>query len=57
VRRIRILAGGIEQEAELNETSTAQRIWDALPFEVAGSRWGDEIYFAIPVRAGTERGQ
>jgi len=56
-RAIRILAGGVEQEAELNDSQTAARIWDALPFEVAGSRWGDEIYFSVPVEAGTERGQ
>ena len=57
VPKIRISAGTIQQDAELNETQTAQRIWEALPFEIAGSRWGDEIYFWIPVQAGTERGQ
>jgi hypothetical protein len=57
VRTIRISAGAVRQDATLNDTETARRIWDALPFEVAGTRWGDEIYFAIPVRAGTERGQ
>lgn len=55
--RISITAGSIQAEAELNDTTTAQQIWAALPFEVAGSRWGDEIYFAIPIEAGTERGQ
>jgi len=57
MRTIRISAGAVRQDATLNDTRTAGLIWDALPFEVAGSRWGDEIYFAIPVRAGTERGQ
>ncbi len=57
MRKIRISAGSVEQIAELNDTQTAQRIWDALPFEAAGSRWGDEIYFSIPVHCGTERGQ
>ena len=57
MRTIRISAGAVTQEATLNDTETARRIWDALPFEVDGSRWGDEIYFAVPVRAGTERGQ
>ena len=57
MRTIRISAGAVRQDATLNDTRTAGLIWDALPFEVAGNRWGDEIYFAIPVRAGTERGQ
>jgi hypothetical protein len=57
VRTIRISAGGVQQEAELNDTRTAQQIWDALPLEASGGRWGDEIYFSIPVQAGTERGQ
>jgi uncharacterized protein len=54
---IRISAGEVHQEAELNATATARLIWDALPIEASGSRWGDEIYFSIPVRTGTERGQ
>jgi uncharacterized protein len=57
VRIIRISAGAVRQDATLNDTETARRIWDALPFEVAGTRWGDEIYFAIPVRPATEQGQ
>ncbi len=57
MRKIRITSGDVSQTATLNDTRTAQLVWDALPFDVAGSRWGDEIYFAIPVLAGTERGQ
>ena len=55
--QIRITAGDVEQTATLNDTRTAQQIWDALPFTISGSRWGDEIYFSIPVDCGTERGQ
>jgi hypothetical protein len=57
VRTILITAGPVRQVAELNDTQTARQIWDALPIETAGSRWGDEIYFAIKVEAGTEHGQ
>jgi hypothetical protein len=37
-------------EAELNESPTAQAIWKALPITARGNRWGEEIYFTIPVR-------
>ena len=37
--------------AELNDSATAQAIWDALPITGSASIWGDEIYFEIPVRA------
>lgn len=49
MRRIRISAGGVTAEAALLETATANAIWDALPLRGRGSRWGDEIYFEIPV--------
>jgi len=41
-------------EAELNDSKTAQLIWDALPIVVSGNTWGDEIYFSIPVNTGSE---
>jgi len=49
MRRIRITAGGISVTAELNDSPTADAIWNALPLEARGSTWGDEIYFSIPV--------
>lgn len=52
--RINIKAGKIEITAELNNTRTAQAIWTALPIKGQGERWGDEIYFAIPVSLGPE---
>jgi len=48
-RRIIIQVGDINLAAILNETETAFRIWEALPFEAKGTRWGEEIYFEIPV--------
>ena len=56
-RQMTIRAGAVEVRAELNETKTASAIWEALPIEVRGNTWGDEIYFAIPVKMKTERGQ
>ena len=48
--RIRITAGTVVVDASLNETPTAQAIWQALPLEARANTWGDEIYFNIPVR-------
>lgn len=48
--RIRITAGSVSVEAELNDSPTARKFLEALPIESAGSRWGDEIYFSTPVR-------
>jgi hypothetical protein len=36
--------------AELNESETATAIWKALPVSSRVRRWGQEIYFDIPVR-------
>ena len=47
--RIRIRCGDLEASATLNDSSTAQAIWDALPIEGSANVWGDEIYFRIPV--------
>jgi hypothetical protein len=57
VKRIRIEAGSIEALAELNDSGTAQAIWEALPIRGQASLWGDEIYFSIPVSMGLEKGQ
>lgn len=48
-RQILIEAGPIEAHAELVENATADAIWEALPLEGRANRWGEEIYFDIPV--------
>ncbi len=48
-RRIAITAGEVRREAVLDDSATADAIWEALPIDGQGSRWGDEIYFEIPV--------
>jgi len=46
----------LKVEAELNASKTAQLIWEALPIEGRANLWGEEIYFAIPVKTGLEQG-
>ena len=55
-KKIKIITGELKVEAELNESKTAQLIWEALPIEGENNRWGEEIYFAIPVKTGSEQG-
>jgi hypothetical protein len=55
-KKIRILVSDLNVEAELNESKTAQLIWEVLPMEAKTNLWGEEIYFAIPVKRGLEAG-
>ena len=56
-KRIKITAGSLVVDAELNDTRTASAVWDDLPIPANGSTWGDEVYFRIPVEAELESGQ
>jgi hypothetical protein len=47
--KIKITAGSVTATAELNDSQTAQKIWDALPIDGEANTWGEEIYFSIPV--------
>jgi hypothetical protein len=55
-KKITIRVGELEVEAELNESKTAQLIWEALPIEAKPHLRGEEIYFAVPVTTGQEQG-
>jgi hypothetical protein len=52
--KITITAGDIILDAELNDSPTSQKIWDALPINGRANVWGDEIYFEIPVEMPQE---
>ena len=56
-RKIRIKVGAIEAAADLNDTRTAQAIWETLPIKGRVNLWGDEIYFSIPLSLELELGQ
>jgi uncharacterized protein len=56
-RTIRITAGGVTAEAELNDSRTAAAIAAALPIEAKAQTWGDEIYFDIGLALTAETPQ
>jgi len=54
--KIKITAGEVSMLAELNDSKTAQAIYEALAINAKGNTWGEEIYFSIPVHVGEENG-
>lgn len=52
---IKITAGDVEVEAQLNNSKTAKLITEALPIKASAKRWGEEIYFSIDVEAKLEK--
>ena len=54
MRQIRIEAGNVVLMAELLDTPTADAIYRALPIRSTARTWGQEIYFATPVKTALE---
>jgi hypothetical protein len=50
VRKIEIRSGSVTAVATLHANPTADAIWAALPISARVNRWGEEIYFEIPVQ-------
>ncbi len=53
-RAIRIEAEGVRLYAVLSGTPTADAVWAALPIAGSAKRWGDEVYFTVPLRLPLE---
>lgn len=49
MEKIKIIAGEIVAWAEIFMTRTGKAIFEALPISGVANRWGDEIYFSIPL--------
>lgn len=56
-KTIFIKVDNIKLEAVLNNSRTADAIWQSLPIMAHANTWGDEIYFEIPVSLELENGQ
>jgi len=53
---IKIVSKNFEFLVELNDSKTSQEILKKLPIVSRANRWGDEIYFQIPVYSELENG-
>lgn len=52
--QITIKSGPLSWQATIFATSTGKLIYQSLPLQGKASRWGQEIYFAIPVAVNLE---
>jgi len=57
MRRIVITTGEVVATGQLDNTRTADAVWEALPIRARANTWGDEIYFSISVHLGEDNGQ
>ncbi|GAI43818.1 unnamed protein product [marine sediment metagenome] len=55
-KKIKIISKNFEFLVELNDSKTSQEIIKKLPIVSRTNRWGDEIYFQIPVYSELENG-
>ncbi len=53
-RMINIVTEKVQMKAELNNSKTADLLWENLPVEGRVSTWGEEIYFEVPFKTGPE---
>jgi len=56
-KKVTIRTSSLRLRAVLNDTKTAQKIWEALPIEQKANLWGEEIYFSTPVQEEIEDGE
>ncbi|MDZ7838720.1 MAG: cyclophilin-like family protein [Actinomycetota bacterium] len=54
---INILVKGKNIKFKLNNTRTASRLETVLPLEANVQKWGNEIYFSIPLEHQLEQGR
>ena len=55
-RNITISVQDMTFKAALNQSRTAEAIWNALPITSSVNTWGDEIYFSTGISVPLEQG-
>ena len=53
-RMINIVTEKVQMKAELNNSKTADLLWECLPVEGRVNTWGEEIFFRIPLETGPD---
>ena len=56
-RKIQIQVADIDMTATLNQSVSADKLWDILPTESPARVWGDEVYFDIPMHVDEDNAQ
>tara|TARA_B100000749_G_C18217957_1_gene378871 strand:+ start:279 stop:653 length:375 start_codon:yes stop_codon:yes gene_type:complete len=54
LRKLKISNDEFSIELLLNDSMTADALWDSTPFESVNNVWGGEIYFSTPISLGEE---
>jgi uncharacterized protein len=54
---IKIVVGSIEAYGTLSNTETTSAVVNSLPFDSVAHRWGEEIYFEVPLELELENGK
>lgn len=52
--KLKITIGHLILDGELNDTPTAQKVAEIIPYSTSFNTWGDEIYFTIPVESALD---
>ncbi len=54
MKLVRISAGKVSMLAELNDSETAKKIFEALPMSSGAHVWGEEVYFPTSLALAEE---
>lgn len=54
--RIYVIIKKYKFELQLNNSKTSKKLLKILPLKSTINKWGDEIYFSIPLKTGLEKG-
>lgn len=56
MRILKMTIGSVVLEVELFDTPSADALYDAAPFSAVANTWGQEVFFATPVKVEEESG-